>query len=276
MGTREVDVGAFDHFDPDDNVTSFEDAIKKGYGIDPKTGSLGKSDKQRRSEGNLNAKLLPHFPEIVQELFGSPVHRYTNDQHLETWYWGTNRSLRAIISDGRWYDQEAKAGGYIFGLIMHAHPDKSAFAQGCSKEEAFTWLEDNEYLDKSNVTGISYEFIYQTADRQNWVKVIRTEYPNTRRQKTFSQFHWDGEKWLKGLDVWVSSLHQNVKRQHVLYRLPELNEAIASGQRIFIVEGEKKAEAAVALGVVATTAPEGAGKWTTNHTHYSTLLTDAR
>lgn len=52
----------------------------------------------------------------------------------------------------------------------------------------------------------------------------------------------------------------------VLYRLPELLEAVAAERRVFLVEGEKDADALVELGYVATTAPMGAGKWRESYT----------
>ena len=47
----------------------------------------------------------------------------------------------------------------------------------------------------------------------------------------------------------------------VLYRLPELIEAVAKGQPVFIVEGEKDADNLAKLGLPATTNPMGVGKW---------------
>jgi hypothetical protein len=48
----------------------------------------------------------------------------------------------------------------------------------------------------------------------------------------------------------------------VLYRLPDLIEAIACGQTVIIVEGEKDSDTAIEkFGLVATTNPGGAGKW---------------
>jgi AAA domain/CHC2 zinc finger len=47
----------------------------------------------------------------------------------------------------------------------------------------------------------------------------------------------------------------------VPYHLPELIEAIAQGQTIFIVEGEKDVDNVRALGAPATCNPRGAGKW---------------
>lgn len=66
----------------------------------------------------------------------------------------------------------------------------------------------------------------------------------------------DGREWvysLKGPDG------KPVRR--VLYRLPEVVAAAGDGRMVFVVEGEKDADAMAALGVVATTSPQGAGKW---------------
>ena len=47
----------------------------------------------------------------------------------------------------------------------------------------------------------------------------------------------------------------------ILYRLPEVTQAIKDGKTIFICEGEKDADNLIALGFIATTCPMGAGKW---------------
>ncbi|MEG1515882.1 MAG: hypothetical protein RSD95_13415 [Clostridia bacterium] len=56
----------------------------------------------------------------------------------------------------------------------------------------------------------------------------------------------------------------------VLYRLPQLIEAIGAGQSVFLVEGEKDVETLCGLGFVATTNPGGASKgktkWLTRYT----------
>ncbi|MGH8882567.1 MAG: AAA family ATPase, partial [Stackebrandtia sp.] len=49
--------------------------------------------------------------------------------------------------------------------------------------------------------------------------------------------------------------------RRVLYRLPELIEAIKDGCDVWIVEGERDVHTLEARGLVATTSPGGAGKW---------------
>lgn len=58
----------------------------------------------------------------------------------------------------------------------------------------------------------------------------------------------------------------------VLYRLPELRYVAKAGWRVYVVEGEKDADALTALGLRATTAPFGAGKW---RDEYADALTGA-
>jgi hypothetical protein len=87
-------------------------------------------------------------------------------------------------------------------------------------------------------------YVYRTADGEPYGQVLRYE------PKSYRQQHWTGANWTWGK-------HKGPK---VPYRLPELLEAV--GDEVFVVEGEKDADALAALGFVATTASEGAGKWT--------------
>ena len=70
--------------------------------------------------------------------------------------------------------------------------------------------------------------------------------------KRFAQRRPDGN------GGWVWKLG---KARRVPYRLPELLEAVANDQMVFVAEGEKDVEAAWQLGVAATCNPGGAGKW---------------
>lgn len=56
---------------------------------------------------------------------------------------------------------------------------------------------------------------------------------------------------------WIWNLNGTPR---VLYRLPELLRA-DPGQWVFVVEGEKDCDRLAAAGLVATTCPQGAGKW---------------
>ena len=73
--------------------------------------------------------------------------------------------------------------------------------------------------------------------------------------KTFTQRRPDGhDGWIEG-----SGCMEGVKR--VIYRWPEVTAAIKAGRTVYIVEGEKDADAITKLGLTATTNSGGAGKW---------------
>lgn len=91
------------------------------------------------------------------------------------------------------------------------------------------------------------EFIYRREDGSPHVRVRRFDKPDGT--KGFAQDHWTGRDWQKGLNG----------AERILYRLPDL--LADPGATVFIVEGEKCADALAELGFVATTNPEGAGKW---------------
>lgn len=91
------------------------------------------------------------------------------------------------------------------------------------------------------------EYIYQDEHGNPYLKVVRTS------TKQFPQFHHVSGYWLKGKPAGPK----------IPYRLPELI-AAATDAPIWICEGEKDADNVAALGYVATTNSEGAGKgkWT--------------
>ncbi|MEW6351994.1 MAG: DUF927 domain-containing protein [Thermodesulfobacteriota bacterium] len=89
-------------------------------------------------------------------------------------------------------------------------------------------------------------YVYRDRDQSPLVLVVRTQ------DKDFRQYRSVGpDQWKTGLG--------DTKR--VLYRLPELLDAVKAGRRIFLVEGEKDVENLVAIGLDATCNPMGAGKW---------------
>jgi hypothetical protein len=86
---------------------------------------------------------------------------------------------------------------------------------------------------------------YRDADGTLLYQVCRFDPKNFRQRKPDGNGGWSWK-----LD--------NVPR--VLYHLPELL-AAPRDSWVFIVEGEKDADNLVAVGLVATTCPQGAGKW---------------
>jgi hypothetical protein len=68
-----------------------------------------------------------------------------------------------------------------------------------------------------------------------------------------------------GQGDWIWSLGD---ASRVLYRLPDVVEAVTMGKTVYIAEGEKAVDALVELGVAATCSPGGAGKWCDEYSQY--------
>jgi len=84
---------------------------------------------------------------------------------------------------------------------------------------------------------------YLDANGEPWLRVCRKE------PKGFYQQRWTGSAWVPG----------RPQGPKLPYRLPEMLAAVHD--TVLICEGEKDADALTARGFVATTASEGAGKW---------------
>jgi hypothetical protein len=97
--------------------------------------------------------------------------------------------------------------------------------------------------ERSAGPSVVAEYVYRLADGSPYLRVRKTD------TKAFWQSHWTGAEWVKGKPA----------GDPVPYRLPELLDAIHD--TVFVVEGEKDADRLASHGFVATTAPEGAGKW---------------
>jgi hypothetical protein len=104
---------------------------------------------------------------------------------------------------------------------------------------------------------------YPYTDEQGNLLYWGVRFVNADGSKTFKQCRPDG----KGREIWNLD---GVRR--VLYRLPEVREAIANGKLICIAEGEADVEALEYHGYTATTNAMGAKKW---RDEYSQVLKDA-
>lgn len=99
----------------------------------------------------------------------------------------------------------------------------------------------------------SYDFVNEDGE----LLFQKVRYVNQDGKKSFRQRRPDGA------GNWVYSLGDTPK---VLYNLPAVLAAKAAGMPIWVVEGEKDADALIANGEIATTMPGGAGKWLDIHT----------
>jgi hypothetical protein len=195
--------------------------------------------------------------------FAADVYGVTirNGRCAAAWRGGDNPE-GATIEKSQFYDHVAKRGGGIFEL--------AAWKCGGSYDHVpmqtiQAYLGDYYRLTPKMETGAApdHECRYTRLIRDGYIERARYEYRDLadavrhvtvrlqhpeRDGKEFVQGHVNGNggiKWtLKGVDT-------------VLYRLPE----IAASEWVLICEGEKSANRLASLGLPATTAPMGAGKW---------------
>jgi hypothetical protein len=146
-------------------------------------------------------------------------------------------------------------------VLLHCHAgcpfDKICADLGLEQRDLFA--DDRDRTTDDDFGTITARYVYADEDGTPLFRVNRTS------TKKFWQERSDGNgAWIKGLG----------KTRRVLYRLPAVIEAITKGETIYIVEGEKDADAGARAGVCATTSPMGAGKW--NRKEFSEALRGAR
>jgi 5S rRNA maturation endonuclease (ribonuclease M5) len=101
-----------------------------------------------------------------------------------------------------------------------------------------------EFFERRSSSRFVAEYIYRQPDGTPYLRVCKTS------DKGFPQFHWDVNQWVAG----------KPKGPKIPYRLPELV-AAAVGTVCYVAEGEKDCDSLARIGLVATSASEGAGKW---------------
>lgn len=140
-----------------------------------------------------------------------------------------------------WHCHSCEAGGSAIDALLvsgRARDLADALAQiGVEREEPARVPQQPARIVKT------YEYVDEQGEKL--FRVCRME------PKSFRQQRWEGGRWEWGLG----------DARRVLYRLPEVLAALARGEIVFIVEGEKDADRLWAEGFAATTMPGGAGKW---------------
>lgn len=153
---------------------------------------------------------------------------------------GGNGLERAIAAKKRKQKQQPK-----LPVVPAADVPKETPKEAAKKITAATF----EYTDENGIVIYAVDRLeYQNADGSFVLK------DDGKRMKSFRQRRPDPDRpggWIANMD--------GITR--VPYRLPELIEAVAAGQLIYIVEGEGCVEALRGIGCAATTNAGGAGKW---------------
>jgi hypothetical protein len=148
-------------------------------------------------------------------------------------------------------------------LLFHCHG-------GCSQEEVFNTIKDRNLLPElterpdplANIKPIpkvefQQEWIYTDEDRQPVFVKQRLKIGESGKTYRLYKIDEAGRKQSSLGDARI-----------VPYNLPALLDAKTAGRNIFLVEGEKAADAIKSIGMIATTAHTGAGSWPQAITEY--------
>lgn len=103
---------------------------------------------------------------------------------------------------------------------------------------------------------IETTYSYTDAHGEELYQVVRFVVP-VGADKEFGARHRNGS------GGWIRDV-KGIER--VLYHLPQVIEAVASGNTVYVVEGEKDADNLTRAGVIATTNVWGAGNWNPGYT----------
>lgn len=199
---------------------------------------------------------------VADELWGAPRKGGTKTEVR----YGDGRTVNP--EKGSWWVHGEDVGGGVLALIERETGQKGKDAVEWLRKHGFE-IEDRRPADRGSNRNAQpersgdepkFEIVktwdYVDEDGALLFQVCRLENGLTtadgKREKSYRQRKPDG----KGGWDWSTK-----GMRMVPYRLPEILEAIASGNVIYVVEGEKAADKLWDEGVPATTNARGAGKW---------------
>jgi Protein of unknown function (DUF3631) len=172
--------------------------------------------------------------------------------------WGTHGSRVVHRTKGVWYDHERGVGGGTVDL-----------APGATKKDRLQWLRDHGLINKAP-SGLRKK---RSGGRASFTIVATYDYADESGAPLFQVVRFAPKDFRQrrpnGKGGWTWSLG---KTRRVLYRLPEVRDAVARGRLVVIVEGEKDADNLRKLGFTATCNAGGANKW---RAEYNESLRDA-
>jgi hypothetical protein len=210
--------------------------------------------------------------EVAHKLLGEPTNKHQGG--LE-WRYGTRGSLSIDLRKNAYFDHEAGQGGGVLDLIVReiggGHRDALKWlndkgiivthgtkSNGQAKEPSHTRRNYDQTEAKFNGNGSVRRLIAGTYDYVDQsgkflFQVVRYDPKDFRQRRPDAHGGW----------IWnVDGVRQ------VPYRLAEVMNAIGDRRIVFIVEGEKDADALWRIGIPATCNAGGAGKWTAELNQY--------
>ena len=157
----------------------------------------------------------------------------------------TRGSLAVDLEKGTFFDHEADEGGGVLDLVM--------WELSKDKDGALQWLRSHKHIPEPTGLNIVARYPYTDRDGQLVFEVVRLEPKNFRQRRPDGAGGW----------IWKMA-----GVQRVIYRLPAVVAAVENGAPVYVVEGEKAADALTELGVTATCSPGGANKWRREYSQY--------
>ncbi|EOZ4813242.1 VapE family protein [Pseudomonas aeruginosa] len=189
-----------------------------------------------------NSQFASYMEPVARLLLGTPNIDQSTPDNLR---FGSRGSLSVDLKQGVWHDHESGHGGGVLDLIERE--------TGKAGRAAVEWLERqgihqpaNDKESKSTIKPrakivAAYDYVSEAGELL--FQVCRMDPKDFRQRKP----NGSGWSWsVKGV-------------QQVPYRLPQMLEQPDS--LVFVVEGEKDADALTAAGLVATCNAGGANKW---------------
>lgn len=140
-------------------------------------------------------------------------------------------------------------------------------------DEPYPWRDEPARESKPRFMQEPHELPPGLRAGRHWRPIAEWQYHYPGRGYCYSVIRFesdDGEKsYRSGVVERNPPPYRKAKRyrwglepdERIPYRLPELLSGIAAGRPVWVVEGEKSADALVALGEVATTNPGGSAQW---------------
>src|SRR5262245_36241089 len=211
------------------------------------------SNSPRRKSGQGSDDLASLCESVARIVWGEPTTETASELR-----WGTHGSRVVDRTKGVWYDHECGVGGGTLDLVP-----------GATKKDRLQWLWDRGLIKnapggarKTKNDGATLFTIVATYDYADESGVLLFQVVR-RVPKDFRQ------RRPNGTGGWTWRLG---KTRRVLYRLPEVRDAVADERLVIVVEGEKDADNLLKLGLTATCNAGGANKW---RAEYNESLRDA-
>ena len=190
--------------------------------------------------------------EVIPQLVGDSLHGRGDERTVRCPFHDDHHpSLRVNIEKQLWRCDPCDVGGDVFAFIQR-HRD-------CDFRSALSWLADQADVAENRELSPTQRrsstpsgtWVYHRPDGSEALKVERFEEGDGK--KRFRQSAPDGR------GGWICKRGCMADVDRWLYQVHHLH----GHETVYLVEGEKAADALVALGLPATTAPGGAGAWCT-------------